>query len=222
VADTLKKNKSTLQASPEGQLVMAVTQGRVHVQTGNLQEAGKALDEAAALRANGTRGDARLMLDMAGTCMASGRHDEADGIISEVARNAHDSEVLLTKAREIYDEAGRTDAGAAVLALATSDVRKLNNEGVVLAQRGDFRAAVDKLLTACAEAPQNPRIMMNAVWVILKYIDQAGMDEQLIEAARRHLAEAARQSPGHSRIAGLRLHLKDVETRFGIQRKTAR
>lgn len=221
VADTLRQNKSTLQASPEGKLVMAVTQGRVHVQKGNLQEAAKALDEAAALRAGGTRGDARLMLDLAGTCMASGRHDEADGIISEVARNAHDSEALLAKARQIYDEAGRTDAGAAVLALATSDVRKLNNEGVVLAQRGDFRAAVDKLLTACAEAPQNPRIMMNAVWVILKYIDQAGMDEPMIDTARRYLEEAARQAPGHARIAGLRLQLKDVETRFGIQRKAA-
>ena len=117
------------------------------------------------------------MLDMAGACMASGRHDEADGIVAEVARNAHDSEALLAQARKIYDEAGRTEAGASVLAVATSDVRKLNNEGVVLAQRGDFRTAVDKLLTACAEAPHNPRIMMNAVWVILKYVDQAGMDE---------------------------------------------
>jgi Flp pilus assembly protein TadD len=108
-----------------------------------------------------------------------------------------------------------------VLARATSDVRKLNNEGVMLAQRGDFKTAVDKLMTACAEAPHNPRILMNAVWVILKYIDQAGMDETLIETARHHLADAERQSPGHTRIAGLRLHLSDVETRFGIRRKAA-
>jgi hypothetical protein len=61
--------------------------------------------------------------------------------------------------------------------------------------------------------------MMNAVWVMLKFIDQAGMDEQMIGIARRHLDEAERQAPGHARIAGLRLHLKDVESRFGIQRK---
>jgi thioredoxin-like negative regulator of GroEL len=121
----------------------------------------KAVEDARALRERGTRGDANLMLDLAGTCMASGRHDEADGIVAEVARNAHDSEALLAKARKLYDEAGRTEAGASVLALATSDVRKLNNEGVVLAQRGDFRAAVDKLLTAVPK-PSQPRIMMNA------------------------------------------------------------
>lgn len=221
VADTLKINKSTLQASQEGQLVMAVTQGMAHTRTGNLQGAAKALDEAATLRASGTRGDAHLMLDLAGVCMAGGRHDEADGIVAEVARNAHDSEALLAKARRIYDEAGRADAGASVLASATSGVRKLNNEGVVLAQRGDYQTAVDKLLMACSEAPYNPRIMMNAVWVILKYIDQVGMDEKMIEAARRYLEEAERQAPGHPRIAGLRMNLKEMENRFGIQRKAA-
>lgn len=218
-ADTLKRNKSTLQDSPEGQLVMAVAQGMLHARSGDAKETEKALAAAAALRASGVRGDARLMLDLAGTCMASGRHDEADGIIAEVARNAHDSEALLSRARQLYDEAGRADAGAAVLAQATGDVRKLNNEGVVLAQRGDFGTAVDKLLTACAEAPHNPRIMMNAVWVILKYLDKAGMDEKMLEAARQHLDEAERQAPGHARIAGLRLQLKDVESRFGIQPK---
>jgi tetratricopeptide (TPR) repeat protein len=220
-ADTLMKNKSALQDSPEGQLVMAVTQSMVHAKSGNAKQAEKALDAAAELRASGVRGDARLMLDLAETCMASGRHDEADSIVSEVARNAHDSEALLAKARQIYDAAGRTDAGASVLALATADVRKLNNEGVMLAQRGDFKTAVDKLRTACAEAPHNPRILMNAVWVTLKYIDQAGMDEALIETARRYLVDAERQAPGHARIAGLRQHLSDVETRFGIRRKAA-
>ena len=221
VADTLKINKATLQASPEGQLVMAITQGMAHTRAGNMQEAAKALDAAAGLRAAGTRGDAQLMLDLAGVCMASGRHDEADGIVAEVARNAHDSEVLLAKARRIYDEAGRGEASASVLALATSGVRKLNNEGVMLAQKGDYQTAVDKLLTACGEAPQNPRIMLNAVWVILKFLDQVGMDEKMLEAARHHLAEAGRQAPGHPRIAGLRMNLKDVEKRFGIQRKAA-
>ncbi len=219
--DTLKKNKSTLQSSLEGKLVTAVTQGMVHTRTGKLQDAAKALDVAADLRAAGTHGDAQMMLDLAGTCMTHGRFDEADGIVAEVAKNAHDSEALLAKARRIYDEAGRVDAGANVLAAATTSVRKLNNEGVMLAQRGDYKNAVGKLMTACNEAPYNPRIMLNAVWVILKYIDQVGMDEMMMKAARSHLAEAERQAPGHARIAGLRLQMKEVETRFGMNRARA-
>ncbi len=221
VANTLKFNKRTLEATPEGQLVMAVTQSAALTQEGKPAEAARNLDAAASLRATGIRGDPHLMLDLANACMANGRLDEADAVVAEVARNAHDSDALLDKARKIYTDAGRTDAGTSVLASATADVRKLNNEGVVLAQKGDFRTAAEKLLTACESAPFNPRISMNTVWVILKLIDQAGMDEKMIEAARHQLGEAERQAPGHPRLAGLRLHLKDVENRFGIKRKHA-
>lgn len=220
VEETLRQNKRLLQASPEGRLVTAVTQSVVYAHAGRQDEVAKAIDEATALRAAGTRGDPGLMLDLAGVCMSSGRSDEADGIVAEVARNAHDSEALLAKARKLYEDAGRTDAGASVLAEATADVRRLNNEGVVLAQKGDFRTAAERLLAACEGAPYNPRVAMNAVWVILKHIDKSGMDETMIEAARKHLETAERQAPGHPRLAGLRLNLKEMENRFGIQRKT--
>jgi Flp pilus assembly protein TadD len=90
------------------------------------------------------------MLDMAGSCMAQGRHEEADAIVGEVARNAHDSETLLAKARKLYEESGRGEVGARCWPAATADVRKLNNEGVILAHKGDFQGAVDRMRQACA------------------------------------------------------------------------
>lgn len=219
VTETLKAAKSTLSASPEGQLVMAVVQSTAHQHSGRADEAAKSLEEAARLRAAGAQGEAPLLLKMAETYMTVGQHDAADGIIQEVARNAHDSESLLDKARQIYLAVGREEVGVAVLKAATSNVRELNNEGVMLAQKGQFREAVDKLLAACIEAPHNPRVIMNAVWVILKCLDQDGMNEELLKAARSRLDEAEHQAPGHSRIAGLRLQIKDIESKFGIRRK---
>jgi DNA-binding response OmpR family regulator/Tfp pilus assembly protein PilF len=203
--DTLKKARLTLQSDREGQLVNAVVQTLVHTRAGRGEEARRALDDALRLRGDGARVDGALMLDLADTCLAQGRNQEADAIIGEVARNGHDSETLLAK----------------VLAAATSDVRKLNNDGVLQAHKGNFKAAVTSLLAACRMAPFNPRILMNGIWVILKSIEQEGMDEALLDQARNLLAEAERQSPGHSRITGLRAHLKDIETGFGIRRKTA-
>lgn len=219
VAETLKNAKHTLQASLDGQLVMAVVQSVAQQKSGRPAETTKFLQEAARLRADGAHAEAPLLLQMAATYMAGGEHEAADQIIGEVARNAHDSETLLDKAKQIYLEAGREEVGASLLKAATADVRKLNNEGVMLAQKGDFQQAVEKLLSACEEAPHNPRIIMNAVWVILKCLDQQGMDEALLEEARRRLDEVDRQSPGHSRIAGLRLHMKEIENKYGIRRK---
>lgn len=146
--DTLKKNRTILQASPQGQLVAAVMQGLAHTRAGRAEEAARALDEAIRLRGSGARVDEYAMLDMAGTCLSQGRNEEADAIVSEVARNSHDSDSLLAKARRLYEESGRGEDGARVLAAATADVRKLNNEGVILAHKGDFQGAVERLLVA--------------------------------------------------------------------------
>ncbi|MBM4181148.1 MAG: response regulator [Betaproteobacteria bacterium] len=219
--ETLRRGKSTLQASAEGQMVAAVVQSIAHTKAGRAEEARKALDEAARLRGEGARVDEKLMLDMAGACMTQGRHEEADAIVGEVARNAHDSDALLAKARQLYEESGRGEAGAQVLAAATSDVRKLNNEGVILAHKGDFKGAMERMRQACREAPFNPRILMNGVWVMLKFIEQSGMDNDLLEEAIRLLGEVEKQAPGHARITGLRNQLKEVETRFGIRRRAA-
>jgi hypothetical protein len=140
VAETLKGAKNILLASADGQLVMAVVQGVAQQQSGRT-------DEAEKFAAGGRIGcvppaptaDAPLLLKMAETYMAGGQLEAADSIIRDVARNAHDSETLLDKAKQIYLAAGREDVGAAVLKAATADVRKLNNEGVMLAQKGQYR-----------------------------------------------------------------------------------
>jgi len=216
--DTLKKGKLELQSSQEGQLLNATVQSMVHTRAGRTDEANRALDEATRLRGQGARVDAPLMLELADSCLAQGRHDEADAIVGEVARNAHDSEALLAKAKQLYAAAGRAEDGARVLSEATGNVRKLNNEGVMLAHKGDFKTAIERLLGACQMAPYNPRILMNGIWVMLKSIEQEGMDEERLAKARELLTEVERQSPGHSRITDLRKQMKDIESKFGISR----
>lgn len=217
--ETLKKGKHILQANPEGQFVSAVVRSIVHAKSGNKEEAEKAMDEAAKLNQEGARTDERFMLDYADACMANGRHEQADAVIRDVARNAHDSDSLLAKAKRIYDQAGRSEAGEQLLKDATSMVRNLNNEAVILAHKGDFATAMEKLREACWEAPHNPRILMNTVWVMLKHMEQSGMDDNLMEEARAFLHDAEKQAPGHARLATLRGQMKDVEARFGIRRR---
>lgn len=217
--ETLRKGRDVLQASPEGQFVSAVVRGIVHSQTGNAAEAEKAMEEAARLNQEGARTNERFMLDYADACMATGRHEQADNIIRDVARNAHDSEALLTKAKGIFAKAGRADAGDALLKDATNTVRSLNNEAVILAHKGDYATAMEKLREACWEAPHNPRILMNTVWVMLKHMEGAGLDSDLLEQARAFLLDAERQAPGHGRLATLRAQMRDVEARYGIRRR---
>lgn len=215
---TLKSGKTAFQENPEGQMTAAIMESVVQTKAGQPDSAKRALDEAARLHASGVRADDKQMLDLAETFMANGRHEECDAIISEVAKNAHDSESLLSKARKIYADAGRADAGAQVLSQATDAVRKLNNEGVMLAQKGRLAEAVEKVLNANREAPFNPRIAMNAAWIVLRHIEENGLEHDLLQEAKRLIDAAADMAPSHGRIPGLRGKLRDLETRFGILR----
>jgi len=214
--DTLRQGKPLLQASPQGQLVDTVIRSMVHSKNGNHGELERALDEAVQLIQAGARGDEAFMLDYAHTCMTHGRHAQADAVIREIARNAHDSETLLNKVKQIYQRAGRAEAGEELISEATSAVRKLNNEAVILAHKGDFAAAVEKLQSACWEAPYNARVLMNAVWAMLKHLEHNGMSHDLFEEARKHLADAQKLSPAHPRLSSLRGQMREIESRYGM------
>ncbi len=217
---TLKKGRATLQGSPEGQLASAVMESVIHTKAGRTDAARKALDEAAKLRGAGVRGDEKVMLDMAGAYMVQGRQEECDAIVGEVAKNAHDSETLLTKARKIYEEAGHGDQGSDVLTQATEKVRKLNNEGAMLAQKGRLREAMETLLQAAAEAPYNPRIAMNAAWATLGCIERENPDNKrdLFAQVRDLLDRAESLSPDHPRLPGLRSKMREVVHMFSGRR----
>jgi len=217
--DTLRKSRGILSTTQEGQFVSAVVRGMAYAKSGNQSEANKAMDEAERLNQEGARTNERFMLDYAETCMSTGRLDQADNIIRDVARNAHDSDALLAKARGIYARAGRSEVGDKVLKDATSMVRSLNNEAVILAHRGNYETAIEKLRLACTEAPHNPRILMNTVWVILKHLETGGMNEELMEQALILLASAEKLAPGHARLATLRGQMRDVDARYGIRRR---
>lgn len=216
---TLRNNRLALQGSLEGRLTAAVVESVVYTRSGKDDAAKRALAVASKLHGEGARGDGRLMLDMAATCLAHGLTEQCDAIVGEVARNAHDSETLLAKARKLYADAGRGAEGNKVLSLATQEVRKLNNEGVVLAQKGDLAGALDKMLRAADEAPHNPRVAMNAAWIALRYLDQTGMDHTLLERVMQLIDNAEKLAPGHARIHGLRTHMREVEHKYGIRRR---
>ena len=127
----------------------------------------------------------------------------------------------MAKAKRIYEQAGRGETGNQVLNEATSNVRALNNQAVILAHKGDYGGAVEKLREAGREAPHNPRILMNAAWAMLKHLEQSGLDDELLQEARAMLAQAMRQSPGHTRLPGLLAQLKDVESRYGVGRRSS-
>jgi CheY-like chemotaxis protein/Flp pilus assembly protein TadD len=217
----LQDNRKRLQENDDGKLVSAVMMGLVHSRTGNVAEAERQMKEAVRLRDNGTSAKPELLLDMAEGCLKAGLAEEAAALVGEVARNAHDSEALLDKAKRIYAEVGQEESAHDVIKAATEHVVRLSKEGALLAQRGDLVSATRQLFLAVKEAPRNPRVLMNAAWVAMRLVEEDPDHSQYLAQVRLLLDDAAHLAPEHPRLGGLQTKLRAVEAAVGIKRAPA-
>lgn len=215
----LQENRKLLAESDEGKLIAATLAGLSHARAGNQAEAERYMKEALKLREGGTAGKPELMLDMAEACLKTGLADEASALVGEVARNAHDNEQLLTKAKDIYHGSDKSEAIHDVIRQSTASVASLSKEGALLAQRGDLVNATQKLFQAAKEAPRNPRVLMNAAWVAMRLVEQDPGESQYLAQVRMLLDDTGRLAPDHPRLGGLLTKLRSVESALGIKRK---
>lgn len=210
-ADVVQANRKLLQESDDGKLVAAVVMGQVHARAGRVAEAEQQARKALDLKRAGARGEPELLLDLAEACERSGLGGEAEELLAEVVRNAHDSTALIDKAKRIYREAGKEALAEQAIRAATEAVARLAKEGALLMQRGDLRGGVSRLTQAATEAPRNPRVLMNAVWAILRLVEQEGADDAgLMTQARRLLDDAAWLAPDHYRLNGLQTQMRKL------------
>jgi len=216
-ARVIQDNRKLLQESDDGKLVTSIMMGLVHTRNGNTAEAERHIKEALRLRDCGTQAKPELLLDMAEGCLKAGLADEAAELVGEVARNAHDSEQLLGKAKHIYSEVGKEEVAQDVIKQATEHVVRLSKEGALLAQRGDLVNATRQLFQAAKEAPRNPRVLMNASWVAMRLVEQDPDQSPYLAQVRVLLDDVGYLAPDHPRLGGLQTKLRAVEAALGIK-----
>lgn len=220
-AELINNNRKFLQASDDGKLVSAVVQARVSTEFGRPEDVRTAMADALRLRNKGLRCEPEILLDMVDACVKAGMDEEAADLLTEVARNAHDSVELLDKARAIYTEAGKATQVAGILQKSTANVARLSRDGALLLQKGDLAGGVTKMLEAAREAPRNPRVLMNTAWAILRRVEQDASTAGLLAEAKRLLDDAAWLVPEHPRLGGLQTHLRRIEGEMSARRLSA-
>lgn len=208
-SDVILNNRGFLHESREGKLIAAVMMSQISTHNGKTDEAKAYMREAVQLKNMGVSGDLDLDMDMLEACIKAGMEEEANKLLAEVARNAHDVAPLLDKAKKMYVDAGKEDLAATILSQATARVEELSKEGALLMRHGDLKNSVEKMLQASREAPRNPRILMNTAWAILRSLaEDRNAPRQLLHQAQHLLEDAARLAPEHPRLAGLQTTLR--------------
>ncbi|WP_317205733.1 response regulator [Janthinobacterium sp.] len=185
-----------------GPLCSAVASAMLHEYTGNEARLGESLDAALAARRHSVGVSAALKMELARNCLGNGREDGAAEVMREVMRNAGSS-AAMAKAMALFEGAGRADLAVALAHESRQQVADMVAAGAARAKEGDFRGAVDLMVDAAAQLPDNPQVLFNAAVAVLKCLENNGWDERLGQCALDYIGGVRRLDAQNAKLPAL-------------------
>lgn len=157
----------------------------------------------------------RLAIDLAHACYATGKPQEAQKIMRQVAAENHEDPHLIDQITDVFHKTGQPDAGKALLDQVSKEIIELNNKGVLAARNGDLEGAVQLLIQAAEQVP-NLQFLVNAAKAIFTLIDKKGWDGELAAKAQDYLQRAQRKDRKNPKIASAQALYVMVAKKYGI------
>jgi tetratricopeptide (TPR) repeat protein len=190
--------------NPTIRLRTKITEGMVYHESGDYKRARKAGDELGdMLAATNARPAPPICLDMARLMFAVGVKEPPVELLTEMARNNHDNEVLLAEVQEIFEGARMGDEGAKIIADSRKESSDAMNRGVLLWKTGKVAEAVEWMRNLRLKLPSNIRVLFNCAQIMISSMQKHGYDADMAAEAKDVLMTVEQLAPGQQRFAQL-------------------
>jgi tetratricopeptide (TPR) repeat protein len=192
----LDRSRGQFKDDPEAALQTAVLEGMAYHQMGQPKKAEAALATAEELmRSQSGTVNHAVTMDMANAMLKLGQKDKAFALLENVVKNNHDNPGIIDMVGDVFDKAGLSDEGNALIKKSTQEVIDINNQGVVLANEGKFEEGIRLMRKALQTLPNNDLMIMNLCGMIIGLLSRNGKDDRLIFEARELLDRVRRINP---------------------------
>jgi tetratricopeptide (TPR) repeat protein len=190
--------------SEQVRLRSKITEGLVHHENGDDvrarrsgTEIGQILSHNPGLPAPG------VCLDMARLLFAVGANEAPVQLLTDLAKNNHDNEVLLDEIQQVFEAAKMGDEGLSIIVDSRKQASDLMNRGVLLWKTGKLEDAVKWMRHARRLLPNNHRVLLNCAQIYISAMEKLGYDPLLADETREILQQIERLTPGQQRFVAL-------------------
>ncbi len=210
--------KKSFDKTPELELTTAVMESLIYHGANNAAASKQALDKALEIKQQtGLALPESSNLDLAKSCFLNDKVEEGRVLVKDMVSNFYDDEIMQAKVRQMLEKVGRGAESKDLIDNSVSDVIKLNNEGVLLAKKGDLAGAIALLVSAAKRMPQNVQVALNATHAMIVDSDRNGWNEVNMDMARRFLREHAAKHSNLDKYKKISMLMKDVSLKFGVK-----
>jgi tetratricopeptide (TPR) repeat protein len=194
----------------------AISSAMLHEYTGNEARLDESMQAAltGCRRANGLSSELRL--DLARTCLLTGRQDEATEVLREVMRNAG-SNAAMARAMQVLEDAGQGELAGRLAQESRQEVVDMVAVGAARAKEGDYRGAVELMMDAVAKLPDNGQVVFNAAVAVLKCLENTGWEERMGQDALTLIASVRRLDPRNAKLEALSSLHQEILKKYNIR-----
>lgn len=215
-AATVRDLERSMAGLGKTKLCSALSAALVHTQAGNGDKARHALQLAMEDRDTLTGLSVDLKGTLAKTLFTHQLTGEGTALVRDMMRNADARSVSAAQA--VLEESGHGHLAEEIQRQVGAETQALVADGVSRARNGDFQGAVDLMLEALAQTPNNLQIQFNACVALLKYMENLGWNEAYASTAREQIGKLLAQEPGNPRYMALNDFFHMLLKKYGIRR----
>lgn len=210
--NVLRRSKTDFRYNSAAALQTAAAESRVYQQMGQTDKAQAAMASAEQLAAQlGGKLSPELMIEMAKSHLKLGQKDKACLLMGEVVKNDHENAQLSKEIEAIFTSENMSEVGQSLIAAARKEVIDINNEGVMLAKKGEFLEGAKLLRSAVKKLPTNEVMIVNLCGLLIAQMSKTGYTEALASETRLLLEQLHQINPGNKKFYSYSLVLARLQ-----------
>lgn len=141
-------------------------------------------------------------LEMAQLLMQAGgigEREKALELMRDLVKNNLDNPTMMADINNLFADSDMAEAGSRMVAETKAAATELMNKGVLLMRDEKYDEALEAMREARQAMPGNVRVLFNTAYVAVVWLEQRGLNDDVVNEARSALAEANRIQLGDKR-----------------------
>jgi tetratricopeptide (TPR) repeat protein len=165
-------------------LAALAVEGQVHKAMGNEKRSLELLEQAHGIcKASEHPVATEAGLDLAELCLQHGRQELANELVCQVVKNHHEDQQVLERIGCLYQAAGLEAEGRSLVEATSSEIVRINNQGVKLLKEGRTGDAVELFQKAVQGMPRNPIVNLDTAQALVTLMSETEATRTRLEAA---------------------------------------
>lgn len=195
------------------EMVAAITKGMVHASKGDKEAAEQCLEGAMELFNQNPQGlSTDIALELTDLCLSAGKEDDANEITKNLVRNHHNDKKLIERTKKIYADAGKSDAGDALIDKTTTEIVDINNKGAHLLKEGKLEESIELFMKAARGMPDNTVVNLNAAYSIMMQMKKTGKIKKYSSRVESYLERVHNIDPANKKYHEMMEMLQRLST----------